>query len=213
MRPQWVESLESRLLLAAVTYTGTVNGSWNNAANWSTGIVPLAGDDVVIDQPGNIQGDIDGQCLRQQRCDHRRLAHILQSGAALTTMAGLTNNGDIIASPTSVISAGRLYNRSPWRQAGYTAWRARSGTGDFGVVAQCQRAVSLAGTLTSELVNGYSPSRPTISLFRSRSPVKPAVFATTQLPSGTGFQFQSRGHFHQRRLQRFIPTTPPNYDR
>ena len=58
--PHLVESLEPRLLLSAVTYTGTLNGSWNSAANWSTGMVPQAGDDVVIDQAGNIQVTLTG---------------------------------------------------------------------------------------------------------------------------------------------------------
>lgn len=43
-----VESLEVRRLLAAVSWTGAVSSFWEEAANWSSGAVPTAVDDVTI---------------------------------------------------------------------------------------------------------------------------------------------------------------------
>src|SRR5205807_1965126 len=43
------ERLEERQLLTAVSWVGAGgNSSWTTAANWSTGTVPAAGDDVTI---------------------------------------------------------------------------------------------------------------------------------------------------------------------
>jgi len=43
------ESLEDRVMLAAVSWTGAGDGTnWNNAQNWSTQAVPGAGDSVTI---------------------------------------------------------------------------------------------------------------------------------------------------------------------
>ncbi|CAN5331467.1 hypothetical protein BH09PLA1_BH09PLA1_24410 [soil metagenome] len=47
------EVLESRLLLAAVSWTNAAGGAWNDAANWSSNpALPGAADDVSIDLPG-----------------------------------------------------------------------------------------------------------------------------------------------------------------
>ena len=47
-----IESLEVRRLLAAVTWISSSSGDWDTASNWSTGVVPGAGDDVTINMPG-----------------------------------------------------------------------------------------------------------------------------------------------------------------
>ncbi|HEX4071489.1 MAG TPA: hypothetical protein VHX68_09975, partial [Planctomycetaceae bacterium] len=47
--PSCIESLEDRILLSAVSWTGVGDGkSWNNAQNWNTDTVPGASDDVTI---------------------------------------------------------------------------------------------------------------------------------------------------------------------
>ena len=51
----WMECLEARRLLAAVSWTNPAGGSWGTAGNWSTGVVPQPADDVTINQPGNVQ--------------------------------------------------------------------------------------------------------------------------------------------------------------
>ncbi|MFI5460594.1 MAG: hypothetical protein ACHRXM_34705, partial [Isosphaerales bacterium] len=50
-RCELIESLEPRTLLANVSWILAGNGDWNTAANWSTGKVPGAGDDVNLDGP------------------------------------------------------------------------------------------------------------------------------------------------------------------
>ena len=49
-----MEALESRQMLAAVSWTGGGgNNQWTTAANWSNGAVPTSADDVTIDVAGN----------------------------------------------------------------------------------------------------------------------------------------------------------------
>lgn len=48
--PSSVERLEERYLLTAVSWNIDGNGFWDVASNWSTGLVPGAGDDVTIDR-------------------------------------------------------------------------------------------------------------------------------------------------------------------
>lgn len=47
-----IEALEQRTLFAAVSWIGAANADFNTAADWSTGVVPGASDDVTIDVPG-----------------------------------------------------------------------------------------------------------------------------------------------------------------
>ena len=56
----WVESLELREMLAAVTWDGGGNGiHWSDALNWSNNVLPGAADDVTIDFGGNtVQHDV-----------------------------------------------------------------------------------------------------------------------------------------------------------
>src|SRR5205823_1373849 len=47
-----LEVLESRNLLAVAHWNSAVSGNWNTPGNWSTGAVPGAGDEAVIDATG-----------------------------------------------------------------------------------------------------------------------------------------------------------------
>src|SRR5260370_28435497 len=49
--PLHLETLEARCMLAAVSWIGGVDNSWETASNWSSGIVPGNNDDVPIDIP------------------------------------------------------------------------------------------------------------------------------------------------------------------
>jgi hypothetical protein len=49
-----LEAFESRVLPATVFWTNPAGGDWSIPANWSTGQLPGATDDVVIDVPGNV---------------------------------------------------------------------------------------------------------------------------------------------------------------
>jgi hypothetical protein len=48
----FLETLESRRLLATVSWISSTSGSWDTASNWSTGTVPGPDDDAVINVPG-----------------------------------------------------------------------------------------------------------------------------------------------------------------
>src|SRR5437899_309651 len=49
VRPR-LEALEDRVLPSTVSWVSSTSGGWTTASNWSTGAVPAAGDDVVINQ-------------------------------------------------------------------------------------------------------------------------------------------------------------------
>jgi hypothetical protein len=49
-----VEVLEDRCVPSAVSWINPSSGDWNTGSNWSGLIVPQAGDDVTINQPGNV---------------------------------------------------------------------------------------------------------------------------------------------------------------
>ncbi len=51
LRPFIFEALEARSLLSAITVG---SGSWNNPAVWQSGLIPVAGDDVVITSGHNV---------------------------------------------------------------------------------------------------------------------------------------------------------------
>jgi alpha-L-arabinofuranosidase len=46
--------------LSTVSWTSATGGSWSTAADWSSGVVPQAGDDVVIHQTGGIHITLSG---------------------------------------------------------------------------------------------------------------------------------------------------------
>ena len=48
-----VEALEERTLLATIRWNNPAGGSWHEAGNWDLQRVPAAGDDVVVDLPGD----------------------------------------------------------------------------------------------------------------------------------------------------------------
>ena len=52
-RPR-LEALEDRLTPATVSWINSASGFWDVGSNWSNGVGPQAGDNVVINQPGNI---------------------------------------------------------------------------------------------------------------------------------------------------------------
>src|SRR5579884_4088874 len=52
--PRPIESLERRVLLSTVSFTGNGDGtSWTDPNNWSTGALPQPADDVVISESDN----------------------------------------------------------------------------------------------------------------------------------------------------------------
>src|SRR5437899_7778521 len=54
-RAALLETLESRRLLATVSWINSAGGDFNNPANWDTNTVPTTGDDAVIALAGTYQ--------------------------------------------------------------------------------------------------------------------------------------------------------------
>src|SRR5262252_913490 len=50
--PLYLERLEDRTLPSVVNWINPGGGDWNTASNWSTGALPGASDDVVINHAG-----------------------------------------------------------------------------------------------------------------------------------------------------------------
>jgi alpha-L-arabinofuranosidase len=95
-----MEPLEVRRLLSVVTWTNTAGGSWNTASNWSTGFVPGADSDVVINQPGNIQIALAGNASINSLSITGDTLTV--SGGVLAAATTVTNNGTITLSNGSV---------------------------------------------------------------------------------------------------------------
>ncbi len=49
-----IEAMEDRLLLSTVYWNNAAGGDWDTASNWKGGALPGPGDDVVIDEPGDV---------------------------------------------------------------------------------------------------------------------------------------------------------------
>src|SRR5262245_38442977 len=95
----YIESLERRALLAAVSWVGGSAGNWNVPGNWSGGGVPVAADDVTIGAGSTVTIDSN-----------------------VGTIRSLTSNGlVVIAAGSLVISNGGLCSGSGsgvWLQGG-----------------------------------------------------------------------------------------------
>src|SRR5580692_1201155 len=49
-----LEGLEDRIVLSQVDWINPAGGDWDTPANWSTGAVPTASEDAVIDVAGSV---------------------------------------------------------------------------------------------------------------------------------------------------------------
>ncbi len=135
-RPR-LDHLEARVVPATVHWIRPTSGTWATAANWDSNAVPGAGDDVVIDVPGNITITHDtGTDTVQSLVSRQNLilsgtstltitgsfmqssgrsltvrdtAHLTVNGAATTTGADLTAGGGAITlNGTATMTGGNL---------------------------------------------------------------------------------------------------------
>ena len=70
---------------ATVTWISNSSGFWDEGANWSTGLAPQAGDDVVIDRPGQVTVTIRTDTAAIQTLNAKEL---------VVVQAALTATGD-----------------------------------------------------------------------------------------------------------------------
>jgi hypothetical protein len=87
-----LERLERLVLLANVTWVSTQSGFWDVASNWSTGAVPGAGDDVTINQPGNITVTVE---------DSREVGSVQASS---TDTLAVNSTGSLVFGSNSLVS-------------------------------------------------------------------------------------------------------------
>ena len=138
---KFIETLEQRLMLDAVSWKSTSSGSWDVAGNWSTGKVPTASDDVTISQSG-VTVTVSGSDAAHSLTSAGAL--VVASGsltlgadssttAALTIDAGakLTTNGTLTLSGDTADNSGTLAVVGGLSFAGATLTNAASGTIDL----------------------------------------------------------------------------------
>src|SRR5579871_4309229 len=122
----WVEQLETRILLSAVSWMSNQSGFWDVGSNWSTGQVPSATDDVTINVPGITVTVRDG-----------RLAHSLQCQDALVLSAGgLTLGADSEMDGPLTLGNATLTTNGVLTLTGNDTWSAGTVTGSGSVANQ-----------------------------------------------------------------------------
>jgi hypothetical protein len=128
-----IEALESRLFLSTVSWIASTGGQWSTAADWSSGVVPQAGDDVVINKAGNltitlagstsvnsvtVTGDtlsVSGGTLSLAANSSVGPSGSLTLSSAtlsLATGAALANSGSITVNPASQIDDSAAYSQT-----------------------------------------------------------------------------------------------------
>jgi protocatechuate 3,4-dioxygenase beta subunit len=149
-RPR-IELLEDRCLLAAVNWISTQSGNWNIPSNWSTGKVPGANDDVVINVSGAspvVTINSGAQAVHSLQCSDA----LSITGASLTMAA----NSEIDGTLTLDAGAGLETSRA-LTLTGSDIWAGGTlgGTGSVTLTSNGSIAVSgnTASTLTTSLNN------------------------------------------------------------
>ncbi|HVS38084.1 MAG TPA: hypothetical protein VMS17_21175 [Gemmataceae bacterium] len=92
-RSLFLEPLEDRITPATVSWINPAGGSWNNPANWSSGALPAAGDDVVINLAAGEAVQLSGGSAS---INSLQLGDtLLLDGGALSVAGNLVNAGTI----------------------------------------------------------------------------------------------------------------------
>jgi hypothetical protein len=187
---EWFERLEARQMLATVSaaWIGGASGYWDVAGDWSNDAVPSSATAVSIAQSGATVTIRSGHPASAGSVAIAAGDTLELVGSSLTTAAGLTNSGTLIAGPANTVTIGGVFTQTSTGTLDIQLGGAPA-SGNFGFVNSAG-AASLAGTLRSEIVNGYSPS--TIDSF---TPIafasQSGSFSTETLPSGSGYQFNA----------------------
>jgi hypothetical protein len=134
---------------ATRTWISDLDGAWDDPANWSGGIVPQPGEDVVIDRPTNITVTLTSATSIASLTSQERL---VIAGGSLTSSGAMALNGGLTMSSGLITGAGDLTlgGTSLWTGGNIT------GTGSIGVNVAGTLTVSspgAAGLLQRHLVN------------------------------------------------------------
>ena len=103
----FVESLESRTLLTALSWAVDASGDWNTASNWSPAQVPGPGDDVIIDRsvPVLVTISSGNQSVASLEADADQ--SLVVAGGSLT-LNSLSSASDVTVSNNAVVAVASL---------------------------------------------------------------------------------------------------------
>jgi hypothetical protein len=144
-----LEGLEGRVVPATVSWSNPAGGAWNTAANWSTGHLPGAADDVVIDVPGPVTithatGTDAVHSLTTGGTDT-----LVVSGGTLSIASTSPLNGPLTLSGGTISGKGELDLNAPFSWTGGTI----SGTGSVEVNADLVLSSTGGKTLTGRTLD------------------------------------------------------------
>ncbi len=148
LRPMF-ELLESRKLMANISWIAAGGGSWSTAANWSSGTVPTAADDVTIpdlvgDQNITITTTASVNSITSQE------DVTLSPGGALTVASSAAFDSGLILNTTGTFTANgvtTLGDVSTWTQGTIAGTGVITNNGTLQINATS--GVSLAGNLVN----------------------------------------------------------------
>ena len=144
-RPR-LETLEARVLPATVNWINPAGGDWDTPGDWSTGVLPGAGDDVVIDLPG------------QNTFAVTHSANVADTVHSLTSNDGLVvSGGSLSVAAASTVAGGFTLTGGTLSGGGTGSLTAQGGAGLDGgtldgVAVHLQGGSSMYGVVT--LANG-----------------------------------------------------------
>jgi hypothetical protein len=101
-RPR-IEQLEHRLAPAAVLWVGGALGNWATAANWSTGAVPGAADDVTINAPAVVAHAAGSDSVHSVNLGSGATLQV--TGSSFLAAATFTNAGTVVIGAGSTLMA------------------------------------------------------------------------------------------------------------
>jgi len=88
------EQFEDRVVPATITWTNAAGGSWQTAANWDLGRLPIAGDDVVIPDLGAVGANLSITNANPAGINHfTTWENVTVSGASIRLRGDLAING------------------------------------------------------------------------------------------------------------------------
>ena len=105
------------LNLSAATITSSASGDWSAAGTWLGGVVPSAGDDVVINSAVYVNGDVSCKDLTINAA--AALYNQYAYSITLTATGNVLNNGSILNNPSgysfSLSLQGNIVNNGAWK--------------------------------------------------------------------------------------------------
>ncbi len=112
-RRSLIEGLETRRLLAALTWDGGGDGTtWGDAQNWNVDRLPTKADDVVLDIVGDLNVVIDHGAQAGTLTNHETVVICRDPGSSqsgvLTIHEGLDNRGDLIFGSDDIPGPGQM---------------------------------------------------------------------------------------------------------